>query len=150
MTQVDVERVYIRALVHRCWRTNKMHFITSRVSGWLISLHGVFAITGASKSTEHPWYRFRKVRVACQWGRILYVFSAVCVQVKCFHPFTSLFCVSCSGFRADSAAAAETVSIATIVSTANMESPTPRPGNAYATTANVYILYVRWVDLTLR
>lgn len=62
----------------------------------------------------------------------------------------SLFCVSCSGFHVDSALAAETVLIATIVSTANMESPTPRPGNAYATTANVYILYVRSADLNLR
>lgn len=42
-----------------------------------------------------------------------------------------------------SAMAVETVSIATTVSTANMGSTTPRPGNAYVTTANVYILYVR-------
>lgn len=52
-----------------------------------------------------------------------------------------LVCVYRSGFHADSAVAAETVSTATIVSTANMESTTPRPGNAYATIANVYILY---------
>lgn len=60
-----------------------------------------------------------------------------CIR-DCFHVLVGVFC---SGFHVDSAVAAETALIVTIVSTASMESISPRLGNAYATTANVYILY---------